>query len=224
MSIITSAAILLGCYILGSVPFGLVLVRVVTGQDIRSVQSGRTGGTNAMRAAGFWVGLSTALLDFFKAAVTVWIVRGLGGSPLLEALAPLAAILGHNASIFLIRRDAEGRLRLGGGAGGAAAMGGAMGLWPGSILIILPIAVVIYYFVGYASLATLSVSVLAIIVFAARAFAGAGPWEYVAYGLGTLILLGWALRPNIKRLIDGTERLHGFRARKQKAESGEQLK
>jgi len=217
MSIITSALILIGCYILGSIPFGLVLVRIVTGQDIRSVQSGRTGGTNAMRAAGFWVGLSTALLDFFKAATTVWIVRALGGSVLLEALAPLAAILGHNASVFLMRRDAEGRLRLGGGAGGAAALGGSMGLWAGSILFILPIAVIIYYFVGYASLATLSVSALAIVIFTARAIAGTGPWEYVAYGVGTLILLGWALRPNIKRLMEGTERIHGFRARKQKA-------
>ncbi|KAA3648769.1 MAG: glycerol-3-phosphate acyltransferase [Chloroflexi bacterium] len=221
MSITTSAAILLGCYLLGSVPFGLVLVRIVTGRDIRSVQSGRTGGTNAMRAAGFWVGLSTALLDFFKAAVTVWIVRALGGSLLLEALAPLAAILGHNASVFLIKRDEQGRLRLSGGAGGAAALGGAMGLWPGSILIILPIAIILYYFVGYASLATLSVSALAIVIFAVRAIIGTGPWEYVAYGIGTLALLGWALRPNIKRLLEGTERIHGFRARKNKAAEAE---
>lgn len=221
MSITTSAAILLGCYFLGAVPFGLVLVRIVTGQDIRSVQSGRTGGTNAMRAAGFWVGLSTALLDFFKAAVTVWIVRDLGGNLLLEALAPLAAILGHNASVFLIKRDDQGRLRLGGGAGGAAALGGSMGLWPGSILIILPIAIVLYYFVGYASLATLSVSALAIVIFVIRAIVGTGPWEYVVYGFGTLALLGWALRPNFKRLLEGTERIHGFRARKSKAAEAE---
>ena len=221
MSITISAVLLFGCYLLGSVPFGLVLVRLVTGQDIRSVQSGRTGGTNAMRAAGFWVGLSTALLDFFKAAMAVWIVRALGGSLILEALAPLAAILGHNASVFLIKRDEQGRLRLSGGAGGAAALGGSMGLWPGSILIILPIAIVLYYFVGYASLATLSVSILATVIFALRAVAGTGPWEYVVYGVGTLALLGWALRPNIKRLFEGTERVHGFRARRRSAAEAE---
>ena len=217
MSIMTAAAILLGCYALGSVPFGLLLVRVVTGQDIRSVQSGRTGGTNAMRAAGFWVGLSTALLDFFKAAATVWIVRALGGSQLLEALAPLAAILGHNASVFLMRRDARGRLRLSGGAGGAAALGGSIALWPGSILIILPVAIILYYFVGYASLATLSVAMMAVLIFTFRTVTASGPWEHILYGVGTLVLLGWALRPNIKRLLDGTERIHGYRARKSKA-------
>ena len=62
-------------YILGSIPFGLILVKLKTGQDVRKIQSGRTGGTNAMRAAGLWVGVATALLDLFKGACSVWLAK-----------------------------------------------------------------------------------------------------------------------------------------------------
>ncbi|MCB0120106.1 MAG: glycerol-3-phosphate acyltransferase, partial [Anaerolineales bacterium] len=49
-------------YVIGSVPIGLLIVKIVTGKDIRQIESGRTGGTNAMRAAGFWAGFATAML------------------------------------------------------------------------------------------------------------------------------------------------------------------
>jgi len=68
--------ILLG-YLLGSIPTGLIIVKLKTGKDIRTVESGRTGGTNALRAAGFWAGLATALLDVFKAVVAVWLAQWL---------------------------------------------------------------------------------------------------------------------------------------------------
>jgi len=118
-------------YVIGSIPFGLLIVKLKTGKDIRMVESGRTGGTNAMRAAGFWAGLLTALMDILKGAVAVWIARAaFPQNDLLHVLAPIAAILGHNYSIFLAERDANGRfVRLRGGAGGAPSVGGAMGLW-----------------------------------------------------------------------------------------------
>jgi len=62
-ALLLAVAILAGSYLLGSVPFGLIIVKLTTGKDIRQIESGRTGGTNAMRAAGFWVGFSTAMLD-----------------------------------------------------------------------------------------------------------------------------------------------------------------
>ena len=75
MQIVVAIGVL-GCsYLLGSIPFGLLIVKLKTGKDIRSVESGRTGGTNAMRAAGFFAGLLTAILDLLKSAVCVWIVR-----------------------------------------------------------------------------------------------------------------------------------------------------
>ena len=62
----------------------------------------------------------------------------------------------------------------------------------------------------------MSAGVLSILIFGIRAFLGFGPWEYVAFGLLATLLVVWALRPNIRALRAGTERLHGYRARRQK--------
>lgn len=212
-------AILFIAYLLGSIPFGLLIVRLRTGKDIRQIESGRTGGTNVARAAGFWSGLATAILDLLKGAAAAWLARWLvPGNDWLAALAPLLAILGHNYSLFLAERAASGQLRLRGGAGGAPAVGGALGLWAPSILIIIPLAVAILFGIGYASLATISVGVIATLIFAYRAWSGLSPWAYVLYGLLATAVLVWALRPNIARLLQGTERLVGWRAgRKAKA-------
>jgi glycerol-3-phosphate acyltransferase PlsY len=210
MRVLLDASVLAGSYIIGAIPFGLIIVKIMTGKDIRSVASGRTGGTNAMRAAGPIAGLFTAALDIFKAAGTVWLARALTGNVWVETLAPLAAILGNNYSVFLIERGTDGRLHLRGGAGGAAAGGGTFGLWAPAGLILVPSALLVWYLTGYASITTLSVGLLAIIIMGVRAALGFGPWEYVLYGVVTEAMLIWALRPNIKRLMDGTERRHGL--------------
>ena len=115
------AGMLVLSYLLGSVPFGMVIVRIRTGKDIRKIESGRTGGTNVARAAGLWAGLATALLDGMKGAVLIWLLHAFGYiNPWLDIFLPVAAILGHNYSIFLTERDEYGRLRLHGGAGGAS--------------------------------------------------------------------------------------------------------
>lgn len=214
MQFLIHTGILLGCYFIGSIPFGLLFVRLISGKDIRAVESGRTGGTNAMRAAGLGAGLLTAIFDILKSAVTVWIARALSDSGWIHALAPIAGILGHNHSIFLVERDENGRIRLRGGAGGAAALGGSLGLWPPSALIMLPIGFLIWWGVGYASLTTLSIGLMSSIIFLVRAAMGISPWEYALYGLLAEVLLVLALRPNIKRLLNGTERLHGWRVKR----------
>lgn len=215
MQLLIAIAILLVSYLLGSIPTGLLMVKVSTGKDIRTIESGRTGGTNAMRAAGFWVGLGTAIFDMLKAAACVWLARWVApGRVWLEVLAPVMAIIGHNYSIFLIERGENKTLRLRGGAGGAPSVGGAFGLWPPSLLIIVPVGALLFYFVGYASVVTMSVALIAIIIFAIRAWIGASPWEYVFYGVMAEALLIWALRPNIRRLLQGSERLVGYRARR----------
>ncbi len=131
-------------YLIGSIPVGLLVVKIKTGKDVRKVESGRTGGTNVMRAAGFWPGFFTGVLDVLKAASTVWIARALGMDIWVEILAPIAAIIGHNYSIFLLEKK-NGKFRLHGGAGGAASAGGAMGLWLPSILIIFPVGLLIFF-------------------------------------------------------------------------------
>lgn len=217
--------VLLLSYLIGSIPFGLLIVRMSTGKDVRQIESGRTGATNTMRAAGFWAGLSTALLDILKGASAVWMVRylaanGLASStPWLEILAPICAVLGHNYSLFLIERNENGKIRLRGGAGGTPAAGGAFALWPATAIFTLASGAIFLVLVGYASLATLSIGVITGIIFAYRAWLGLSPWQYILYSVAIFLIIAWALRPNIRRLLNGTERLVGIRARKKKAEN-----
>jgi len=203
--------VLLG-YLVGSIPFGYLIVKISTGKDLRTVESGRTGGTNAARAAGLWAGLLTAVLDILKGAAAVWIARSFTGAGLtdhtvIHVLAPIAAILGHNYSFYMMERDEQGRLKFRGGAGGAPALGGAMGLW----LPMFPIAFIagaaIWFTLGIASVTTMAIGVIVIITFAIRAALDLQPPTDIWYGIVAEVLLIWALRPNIQKLIAGNERV-----------------
>ena len=212
--------VLILSYLIGSIPFGLIVVHLKTGKDIRQIESGRTGGTNAMRAAGFPAGIVTGALDILKGACAVWLARWLiPGNAWLEIVAPLLAILGHNYSIFLAEYDEKSGLRLRGGAGGAPAIGGVAGLWLPSIYILVPTLLIVLFGIGYASVATMSVGLVATVIFLYRYLTGVSPWQYVLYGVISEIILMWALRPNIRRLLDGTERVVGWRARCKKTKT-----
>jgi len=217
MQIVLDIGIVLLAYIIGSIPFGLLIVKLKTGKDIREVESGRTGGTNAMRAAGFWAGFFTAMLDILKGAVGAWLGMWLTPEhPWTHVFAALATIVGHNYSLFLPQRDENGKFKgFRGGAGGAPSVGGAMGLWFPSILVVLPLGALTYFTIGIASITTMAVALFSSIVFAVRASQGMSPWAYAWYGIGAEVLLVWALRPNIKKLFGGNERvinlsLHGW--------------
>ncbi len=200
-------------YIAGSIPFGLLFVWIFAGKDVRLVESGRTGGTNAMRAAGLIAGILTATGDTLKGVATGWLAGWLAPEyPWVRVVAALLAILGHNYSVFLIEKRSIGGLRLRGGAGGAPAFGGAISLWHFSGLIIFPLGALVYLLVGYASITTMSIAFFSILVFAVRAAMGLSPWVYVAYGFGALAMVIWALRPNLERLRQGNERVVGLRA------------
>jgi glycerol-3-phosphate acyltransferase PlsY len=208
MQLVIPIALILLSYVIGSIPFGLLIVKLKTGKDIREIESGRTGGTNAMRAAGLGAGIVTAMLDILKGAIGMLIARWfLPEAYAVHVLTGLAAILGHNYSIFLAKRDENGKLVLRGGAGGAPSVGGAIGIWPGSLLIILPLGILTFFSVGIASVTTMAVAFFAIVVFAFRAYMGEMPAVYVWFGIGAEILLVWALRPNLKKLFSGNERI-----------------
>jgi glycerol-3-phosphate acyltransferase PlsY len=207
---------ILAGYLLGSIPSGLIFVRLATGRDIRSEGSGRTGGTNAMRAGGTWVGLATGVLDVSKSILAILISRWLlPGAPWLEALTGLAAVFGHNYSIYLLEwtQTRIGKLPiLRGGAGGAPTLGVAMAFWLPSVLIVVPIGAVIFFLVGYASMTTLVSGFVVLIIFLVRVLTGWSSVWYVIFGIGTLVLLVVALYPNMVRLAKGTERMVGLRA------------
>lgn len=188
-------------YLLGSVPFGYLIVKAVKGIDIRTFGSGRTGGTNVYRAAGLPAGIITALLDVGKGALAVTITRAL--FPQLqgwaEAMTGIGVILGHNYSCFLGFK---------GGAGGATAVGTGMALWWGAGVPALLLGCVMVFGVGYASLATLIAGLSVAVVFTLAALFGweRFNWSYAAYGWAVFMLCVIALRPNIERLIKGTEK------------------
>ncbi len=195
-------------YIIGSIPFGLLIVKSKTGKDIRNIESGRTGGTNAVRAAGFAAGLLTAVMDVLKGAAAVWLAQMLlPGNYLFHILAPLAAILGHNYSLFLIRRDENGKLRFSGGAGGAPTVGGAAGLWFPVLPIVVAVGALIWFTLGMASVTTMAIGLVVIVVFAIRSGLGHLEPITILYGVIAELFLLWALRPNIRKLLAGKERV-----------------
>ena len=209
-TLIAIGVVILG-YVIGSIPFGLLIVKSKTGKDIRTIESGRTGGTNAVRAAGFGAGLLTAILDILKGAASVWLVQLLfPADHLVHVLAPLGAILGHNYSLFLINRDENGKLRFHGGAGGAPALGGAMGIWLPIFPIVFAAGALVWFTLGIASLTTMAIGLIVIIVFAIRSSLGLLEPVNIWYGIIAEALLIWALRPNIKKLLSGKERVVKF--------------
>jgi len=228
MQNLMDAGVVLVAYVFGSIPFGLLIVKLMTGKDIRHVESGRTGGTNALRAAGCSAGLLTALFDVLKGVAAVLIATAVSpGNPLTHVLAPVAAILGHNYSMFLPEFNQAGRVvRLRGGAGGAPSAGGAVGLWPPAILFIVPVAALVFFSFGIASVTTLSVGLIALVIFAVLAWRDLAPWTYLLFPVAAELLLIWALRPNIKRLLRGEERIVKYslagvlRARRERAKQG----
>ena len=215
MGLLPKIGVLLISYLIGSIPWGFIIVKLISGKDIRGIESGRTGGTNTMRAAGLIPGLLTSILDIFKSAAMVWVARSLFPEDYwIHVLVVGIVVLGHNYSVFLIRRDQTGKLTIGGGAGGTPAVGGSVGLWWPSFFILFPLGYFIVMVIGYASVATLSLPVIGSVIFLLRFIWFEEPWQYIFAGLIPEILIIWALRPNIKRLLNGTERIVGIRAKK----------
>ncbi len=211
MQILLGIGTVIAGYIIGSIPFGLLIVKIKTGKDIREVESGRTGGTNAVRAAGFGAGLLTAILDILKGACAVWLAQViLPQEHIFHVLAPIGAILGHNYSVFLIDRDEDGKLHFHGGAGGAPALGGAVGLWPWMFPIVFGLGAVVWFTIGIASITTMAIALIVIITFAIRASLGLQEPIDIWYGVFAELLLMWALRPNIRKLFAGNERVVKF--------------
>jgi glycerol-3-phosphate acyltransferase PlsY len=183
----------------------MLVVKALTGKNIREVGSGRTGGTNAMRAGGVLAGVITGIGDVAKGACAVMIARQIyPGEPWLEALCAVAAVVGHNWPIYA---------RFRGGAGTGPNVGAATALWPFSFAILTPLVVGVLILTGYASVASTMAAVSIIVIFIWRALTADQPVAYVAYGLSTAVFVAIALIPNYQRLLRGMERVVGPRSK-----------
>jgi glycerol-3-phosphate acyltransferase PlsY len=196
-------AVIVVAYLMGSIPVGLLLVRVTTGKDIRTIGSGRIGGTNVMRATRPWVALLVVSCDVLKGLLPVLLARAVVGNPTVEALSGLLAVVGHNYSIFIGFK---------GGAGTMTTIGSAFGLWPGISIVAIVVGIPTLAITRYASAGSIAVALAIPITYALRAWLVVdAPWGYLIHGLGTAALTLWSLRPNIKRLLKGEERQLTFR-------------
>ncbi len=184
-------------YLMGSIPMGYLVVRLIKGTDVRQHGSGRTGGTNVWRAAGLWPAILTTVGDFLKGMSAVLIARAVLGNSFGEILVGVAAVVGHNWSLFLGWR---------GGAGTATNLGVISALSVPVALALIVAALVVVIISRYASVASLAVAILAPTIFLALALFAHHPLPHALYGLlaGAIVVL--ALRHNIVRLLAGTER------------------
>ena len=172
------------------------------------------------------VGGLTSILDVVKAACAVWLVRALFADQLPAAWLPWAevtsgimSVIGHNWSIFLGFK---------GGAGTGPNVGWAGAIWfpivPAAILVVLGVLI----FLGIASVASLAMSAVIPIAFGVLYLAGVEPYDStLAYMIGGIIagaIIAWSLKPNIKRLLRGEERIVGPRGRRRRRKAEEAQK
>ncbi len=183
-------------YLLGSFPAGYLLGRL-WGVNVLKWGSGRTGGTNVLRSAGPIAALLTGALDVGKGALAVWLAGWLAGSATAQVLAGAAVILGHNHSIFLGLR---------GGAGVGTSLGALGVIYLPAAIGLVVLLLVIIAVTRYASVGSLVVATLMPIVLLILATTGILSMTYVAYGVLAWAIIVCSHRPNIERLLRGTER------------------
>lgn len=188
-------------YLLGSIPFGYLLVRTFKNQDIRTTGSGNIGATNVLRSGAKWLGIATLLLDLGKASAAVWIAKGIGpGNYDLAVAAAVAAVAGHVYPVWLGFR---------GGKGVASALGVFLVLtWP-SALCILSVFLVVVVLTRFVSLA--SIIAAASLPFFAFYFVPERSPIVLAGFLFITVLIIAKHHQNIRRLLAGTESRFGSR-------------
>lgn len=182
-------------YLLGSVPFAYIMIRLFKGIDIRKVGSGNVGSTNALRTAGKRVALAALLGDLLKGLAAAWIGLQTSGE-MLAAVCVLAAVIGHCWPVFIGFK---------GGKGMATTAGAILLLMPKVFLFLAIIFVLIVFFSRYVSLASVSVAVL--LPLTALFFSQPGSYLLVSVILTVLVI--YRHRENIERLRNGNERKIG---------------
>jgi glycerol-3-phosphate acyltransferase PlsY len=188
----TDLLAVLFAYVLGSLPFGYWVPRLVRGEDIRTKGSGNVGASNVFRVYGRSLGVPVALLDLAKgfaaASLGIW-----AGGALIGVLAASAAMVGHARPIFL-KFEKGGKMV-------ATAGGAALALAPLAALISVAVWLLSFVLTRYASLASIVTAIaLAILVIVLDY-----PWPIIAFGIAGAAAVIALHRQNIRRLVGGTE-------------------
>jgi len=199
------AVVLLLSYLVGSIPWGYIMLYWQRGVDIREYGSGRTGTSNVLRTAGGKIALVVLLLDLGKGILPVLLARALIGTKTGEVAAGLLALIGHDWPVFL---------RFCGGRGIATGLGGLFVMAP------IPAAIGAIAFIPitllsrYLSLGSITGVIFACFSLLALTLLGMYSSTYAVYAfLGGAIII-WQHRDNIQRIIQGNERRLGHPAGK----------
>lgn len=199
MSTPLNAAILAGAYLLGSLSFSVLVVRLALGQDVRTLGSGNAGATNTLRAAGKKAGVAVLLLDVTKGVTAVTVPRVLEAPPAVVGGAAVAVVLGHVFPVFFGFRGGKGVATSAGALGALSPVAMAMGI------------VVFLAVVGWTRYVSLG-SMLTAALFPFLAALGhqlgwmeyGGRWLLLSSGTIALIILA-KHTTNYQRLRQGTE-------------------
>jgi len=199
-AVVRDVLLLVVAYLAGSIPVGVIVARISGGPDPRTIGSGRTGGTNALRALGRkWAAL-VVIGDLLKGALPVLLARvATGGDAPVEVACALAAVFGSSRSVFL---------RFAGGRGVATGVGTMLVIQPWAVILAAPIFIGVILITRYVSLGSLlgSVAMVAIVTLWWLAANGAVPIIYPIYAAIGCVLIWLAHADNIDRLLHGTER------------------
>jgi len=186
-------------YLIGSIPFALLLARRWGARDLHRMGSGNIGAANVLRASGVTAGVLVAVLDIAKGAASVFLAQRLSPNPSSGAVAGLAAIVGHVYPVWL---------RFRGGKGVATACGVFSVLTPFAIPPALAIFIVTVWATKYISLGSL----LATVALPPVAYAIGNPASAVMAAFAAAAMIVFRHRANLLRLRTGTERRLGVRA------------
>jgi len=197
-----AAVVIVVAYLIGGIPWGVVIARVTGGPDPRTIGSGRTGGANVMRALGPRAAIVSGLLDVAKGIVAVWVAILVGGGLPLEILAAIAAIVGHSRSPFI---------GFAGGRGIAPGFGGLIVIAPLAALVTIPVFAIVLLVTRYSSLASLTATALAAAAITIMVIAFEQSPLYIVYAFAAGGMIWLFHLDNIQRLLKGSERRIEFR-------------
>jgi glycerol-3-phosphate acyltransferase PlsY len=191
---LAGAAVLVVAYLIGGIPFGLILVRLMTGTDVRKVGSGNIGATNVMRTTGKTAGILTLVLDMAKGWVAVYLAaRVTGGNITWMSAAATLVIVGHTFSPYL---------KFTGGKGVATFTGAFLFLTPATLGVLVILFVAAVWYQRYVSFG----SVFCAMVFPLGVWLVQRPGPAVMLAaIFSSVLVIYKHRGNIERLLAGTE-------------------
>lgn len=226
MIIAKFAAVIIMGYLLGAIPFGLLIGRRASKVDIRDHGSGKTGATNVLRTAGRKAAATVVVLDLLKGVLAVvfaglifsdsyLVVGSFGlGTLVAQVIAALASIAGHNWSVFLGFK---------GGRGVATFFGGLFALCPPAALFGGEVMILGAGLTRYASLGSIAGTVGAYAILVPLTIFNGFPIEYLSYALIGSILIIVMHRDNIARLMAGKERKLGEKAEEKNSPPAESM-